>query len=67
MKKNVNSSNDLNIQNSPQANQAGNNSSQITGEKQNQNNEQQNSLINQLNPNQKSMSTINQNTAYPNS
>ena len=65
--KNVNSSNDLNIQNSPQANQAGNNSSQITGEKQNQNNEQQNSLINQLNPNQKSMSTINQNTAYPNS
>ena len=65
--KNINPSSDLNNQNASQTIQAGNNGSAITAEKPSQNTEQQNNLINQLNPNQKSMSTLNQNTAYPNS
>ena len=63
--KNINSpreQNNQNISNSPEMN-----GSSITAEKPNQNKENQNSLINQLEPNQKSITTIQQNTAYPNS
>ena len=65
--RNVNHSSDINNQNASQVNQPGMNGSTITAEKPSQNTEQQNNLMNQLNPNQKSMSTIQQNTAYPNS
>ena len=65
--RNVNHSSDINNQNASQVNQPGMNGSTITAEKPSQNTEQQNNLMNQLNPNQKSMSTIQQSTAYPNS
>ena len=65
--RNINPSSDLNNQNASQINQPGMNGSTITAEKPSQNTEQQNNLMNQLNPNQKSMSTIQQSTAFPNS
>ena len=65
--KNINPSSDINNQNASQVNQQGMNGSTITAEKPSQNIEQQNNLLNQLNPNQKSLSIIQQNTAYPNS
>ena len=65
--RNINPSSEQNNQNASQVNPPGANGSSITAEKPSQNTEQQNNLMNQLNPNQKSMSTIQQNTAYPNS
>ena len=65
--KNINPSSDINNQNASQVNQQGMNGSTITAEKPSQNIDQQNNLLNQLNPDQKSLSTIQQNTAYPNS
>ena len=69
--KNINASGEQN-QNASQNNQPGANGSSITGEKPSQNSEQQNNLINQLNPekensNLKSTTTLPQNTAYPDS
>ena len=65
--KNINPSSDINNQNASQVNQQGMNGSTITAEKPSQNIDQQSNLLNQLNPDQKSLSTIQQNTAYPNS
>ena len=72
--RNINASNELNNQNASQTNPQGANST-IIQEKSNQNIDQQNNLINQLNPDQneipnsnlKSTSTLPQNTAYPDS
>ena len=65
--RNANHSSELNNQNASQTNPQGINGSTITAEKPSQNTEQQNNLINQLNPEQKSQSTIQQSTAYPDS
>ena len=69
--KNINASGEQN-QNASQNNQPGVNGSSIIGEKPSQNSDQQNNLINQLNPekdnpNLKSTTTLPQNTAYPDS
>ena len=65
--KNINPLSDKNIPNASQTSPRGANGSTLTLEKPTVNTEQQNNLVNQLNPNQKSMSTIQQSTAYPNS
>ena len=65
--KNINPVSEKNNPNASQTSPPGANGSSITVEKPSTNIEQQNNLMNQLNPNQKSMSTIQQNTAYPNS
>ena len=63
--KNINPSIDQNNQNA--SNSPEMNGSSITAEKPNQNKDDQTNLINQLEPNQKSITTIQQSTAYPNS